>query len=73
MKRGFEEKYPKKGNIILIQIYRKVNILNRILANTRTIFHSRKKLEFGQIGNIVLLWGLGVGGCDRLDTHLIVG
>ena len=70
MKRGFEEKYPKKGNIILIQIYRKVNILNRILANTRTIFHSRKKLEFGQIGNIVLLWGWGLG--DALGLTLIL-
>ena len=63
MKRGFEEKYPKKGNIILIQIYRKV----------KGQYSIREKSEFGQIGNIVLLWGLGVGGCARLDTHLIVG
>jgi hypothetical protein len=62
MKRGFEEKYPKKGNIILIQIYRKVNILNRILANTRTIFHSRKKLEFGQIGKHCFVVGVGGWG-----------
>jgi hypothetical protein len=70
MKRGFEEKYPKKGNIILIQIYRKVNILNRILANT--IFHSRKKLEFGQELATLLFccggWGLG----DALGLTLIL-
>jgi alpha-N-acetylglucosamine transferase len=62
MKRGFEEKYPKKGNIILIQIYRKVNILNRILANLKYSYNIPFEKKVRIWPNWQHCFVVGVGG-----------